>query len=346
MRNLGLLLICFLLLNCDKESDDSGGQKTGVLIDSPVANIGYRTATYEGRTDAEGKYRYKEGETVTFFICDLVFPAVAATGYVTPFDMAGSTDITNATVINIARFLQSIDQDGNPENGILVPEALHNCGNDIVSPVNFAASVTAFENDPAVTEIVENSTSPTTTLLPQDDCMDHLLEHVFATAKYFEVYGKSAGDFAMSTSGTLLGTSQTAPFTVSGGQVIFDFNVSGYQRFVIYVPETSQEIHLDAVLFDNNHWLNSTSGIEGVHRSSNYNPANTNCEWNVTGAQCPYNTPGLAFDGYVEGEPDGITIVNDLGHEAYYGYSTRKMDHSTPIEDSPLASNMKLYIKL
>ncbi|UOK43055.1 MULTISPECIES: hypothetical protein [Flavobacterium] len=347
MKKVALLMISFLLINCDKQSEDSTQQeKSGVLIDSPVINIGYRTQTYEGRTDAEGKYRFKEGETVTFFICDLVFPAVPATGYVTPFDMAGSTDITNSTVINISRFLQSIDADGNPENGISVPEVLHNCGNDIVSPVNFHSTVSGFENDSAVIHTIENSTSPTTELLPTDQCITHLINNVYATAKYFEVYGKHKGDFGFNTNGTLLGTSASAQKTISGGHIIFNFNVSGYERFVIYVPSTSQKIYVDAVLFDDEHWLNSTVGVEGMHRSQNFNPANTSCNWADSGTQCPYNSGGYPFDGYVENGPDNITITNDLGETAFYNYSTRKMQYPTPIEDSPLAANMKIYIKM
>lgn len=55
-------------------------QIQGILLDSPVINIGYRAATQEGTTNAQGEFNFVEGETVTFFIGDLEFPDVEATG--------------------------------------------------------------------------------------------------------------------------------------------------------------------------------------------------------------------------------------------------------------------------
>ncbi len=151
MKKLAFLVFPLVLLSCSKNDEEGSKERTGYLVDSPVENLGYRTATHSGRTDAQGKYLYEEGETVTFFICDLEFPPVPATGYITPFDMAGTTDITNSTVINIATFLQTLDQDGNADNGIFIPEVLHDCSNNIVSPVNFGSSVSAFAANPDVT---------------------------------------------------------------------------------------------------------------------------------------------------------------------------------------------------
>ncbi len=345
MKKLALLAVSLLLVNCSKNDEEGSKEKSGYLVDSPVENLGYRTATHSGRTDAQGKYLYEEGETVTFFICDLEFPPVPATGYITPFDMAGTTDVTNSTVINIATFLQTLDQDGNADNGIFIPEVLHNCSNNIVAPVNFGSSTAAFAADPVVTNTVENSGSQNTELLDPNACMDHLLEHVYATAKYFEVYGTQAGNFNLENKGTLLGTSASTPGILTGGHLVFEFNVSGYQRFVLYVPSTSQKIYLDAVLFDDSHWLDSWDHTELSHRSMNFNPSNPSCAWNSPSTSCPYGGP--YYDGFVEDEADNITINSTPGVGSYYGYSTRKAEGGgTSFGNYPLASYMKLYIKL
>ncbi|MEB3733367.1 hypothetical protein ULF88_02705 [Halopseudomonas pachastrellae] len=47
---------------------------------------------------------------------------MTAKGVLTPLDLAGSTDINDPVVINIARLLQTLDEDGNPDNGIVIPE--------------------------------------------------------------------------------------------------------------------------------------------------------------------------------------------------------------------------------
>jgi hypothetical protein len=144
--------------------------ETGVFVDSPVANIGYRTATQEGVTDAEGKFNYVAGETVVFFIGDLEFPAVAAAGVVTPLDIADSEDLDDPVVINIARLLQSIDADGDASNGIQIPAAAAAAA----ATVDFSLPVEDFAALPAVANLVANSGSVTTSLVDADAAIDHL----------------------------------------------------------------------------------------------------------------------------------------------------------------------------
>jgi len=93
--SLSLPLI-IILAACDNNSSSdpepraSLDTETGVFLDSPVANIGYRTEFLEGVTNDAGEYEYIEGEEVTFFIGDLEFPPVVASGVITPLDIAGS----------------------------------------------------------------------------------------------------------------------------------------------------------------------------------------------------------------------------------------------------------------
>src|SRR5690554_159170 len=93
--------------------------QTGIFVDSPVAGIGYRTATQNGFTNELGEYNYRPGETVTFFIGDLAFPPVTASDIVTPADIAnGKTTLQT----NILQILQTLDADGDPSNGITIRE--------------------------------------------------------------------------------------------------------------------------------------------------------------------------------------------------------------------------------
>jgi hypothetical protein len=105
--------------------------KTGTFIDSPVANLGYRTETKTGKTNTSGEFEYKPGETVTFSIGNLDFPSALAKLLITPFDLAGTSDINDPTVIRIARLLQSLDLDGDPENGIVIGDEAHDILNSV-----------------------------------------------------------------------------------------------------------------------------------------------------------------------------------------------------------------------
>ncbi|KZZ29182.1 hypothetical protein A3754_23335, partial [Alcanivorax sp. HI0083] len=73
-----------------------------------------------GTTTALGEYNYVEGDTVIFSIGDTELPAVTATGRVTPADMAEGNDAD--VVTNVLRLLQTLDDDGNPDNGITISQ--------------------------------------------------------------------------------------------------------------------------------------------------------------------------------------------------------------------------------
>ena len=169
-----------VLTGCDEDSVSSDTDppgvipKTGVFIDAPVSNIGYRTETQNDVTIENGEFLYFGGENVTFFIGDLEFPTVAAQTVVTPFTLAKTNDFEDQQVINIARLLQSIDEDGNPDNGITIPAN----ASTIASAVDFDVPTTTFENSPAVINLVANSGSTNTTLIPIDDVISHLNRHL------------------------------------------------------------------------------------------------------------------------------------------------------------------------
>ncbi len=127
--------------------------QTGIFLDSPVANIGYRTETLEGVTNALGEFDYLPGETVTFFIGDLELPPTPATGIVTPLNLVGTTDVTDQEVVNIIRLLQTLDEDGNPDNGITITEA----AKQAATRVEFDQSVADFAESSAVSTLIMNA---------------------------------------------------------------------------------------------------------------------------------------------------------------------------------------------
>lgn len=154
------------------ESTPSDSTQTGVFIDSPVGNIGYKTPTLSGVTNEAGEYQFKPGEEVTFFIGDLTFPPVRAAGVVTPLDIAGTTDTSNQMVVNIARLLQSLDTDGDPSNGITISELAKNNA----TQVSFDASDADFAS--SVATLVQNGGQDTTIteLVPANQAKAHLEE--------------------------------------------------------------------------------------------------------------------------------------------------------------------------
>lgn len=103
-------------------SSVSTATKTGVFTDSAVSGVNYETQTQSGTTNAEGEFQYIEGETVSFTIGMTTLPSAPAKETVTPLDMDDQgTGLESSTVINLLRLLQTLDDDGDPENGITIP---------------------------------------------------------------------------------------------------------------------------------------------------------------------------------------------------------------------------------
>ncbi len=143
----------------------------GVFLDSPVINIGYRTETLENVTNSLGEYEYLPGETVTFFIGDLEFPPVEASGTVTALDLAGTANTSDPRVVNMIRLLQTLDQDGNPQNGITISDT----AKSTATQVDFDLSEADFSSSLAVTTLIMNAGQDNTVveLVNREDAIDH-----------------------------------------------------------------------------------------------------------------------------------------------------------------------------
>lgn len=114
-----------LLVACggggSSDSDEGNNLvQTGVFVDSPVAGIRYETATQQGTTNAAGQFQYRNNEQINFYLGGTTFPTAYAQSVVTPLTLVGTADPTNSVVVGIARLLQSLDDDRNPDNGIQI----------------------------------------------------------------------------------------------------------------------------------------------------------------------------------------------------------------------------------
>jgi hypothetical protein len=132
----------------------------GVFVDAPVEGLTYQSGGFTGTTDSAGKFTYGIGQTVTFSVNGVTLPAVQGASLLTPVDLVGASSPDSPEAVNIARFLQSIDSDGNPDNGIVIDkskiktgatapanwntDALTNTGPlaDLVTPAALAAAPT------------------------------------------------------------------------------------------------------------------------------------------------------------------------------------------------------------
>ena len=113
---LSLLTAAALLAACTDDPD-----RVGILLDSPVEGAAYRLSSGgSGQTNAQGQFIYRDGDRVTFSIGDVNLPETAAKSEVTPLDMVGASTPHDPRAVALARFLQTLDSDDNPDNGIRI----------------------------------------------------------------------------------------------------------------------------------------------------------------------------------------------------------------------------------
>jgi uncharacterized protein len=134
----------------------------------PVAGLRFVTPTCAGFTDEEGTFEYRDGEVVVFSVGGVTLGAARGAGRLTLADIVARVDgdinkLTDPGLTNIARFLQTLDQDGNTDSGITLTPEIHAAVRD--RPVNLGYQLTtlpgaspdpvrAFTEDPAIAELL------------------------------------------------------------------------------------------------------------------------------------------------------------------------------------------------
>lgn len=123
-----------------------GTPREGTFLDSFVDGLDYGTIDFLVNVTGEGgKFDYLEGDDVTFSLGELLLGTVRGQEVITPLDLVpGAKDETDPTVTTICRLLQSLDDDSDLENGILIAEAIK----DEVSAwfLDFATEIDEFDD--------------------------------------------------------------------------------------------------------------------------------------------------------------------------------------------------------
>tara|TARA_R110000868_G_C10935440_1_gene766667 strand:+ start:603 stop:2606 length:2004 start_codon:yes stop_codon:yes gene_type:complete len=147
------LVVALAACNSGSSSDDDDevSSRTGIFVDSAVAGLDYQGDTSgSGTTSANGEFTYASGETIRFALGELELGSAKGSDTLTPLSIVeGATGVADQRVSNMLVLLQTLDADGNLNNGIQITEAIR----DMVSlnasslmldqaPADFIASLT------------------------------------------------------------------------------------------------------------------------------------------------------------------------------------------------------------
>ncbi len=161
MRSLVLMVSCAFLVavatGCSSLGPIAGTPEVlkGVFMDGPVGGINYSTPTMKGVTKADGVFEYQPGETVTFAIGGLALGSAPGKPVITPLDLVkDAKGASDQRVVNICVLLQTLDQDGDAANGIMITEKTADIVTKYGGEIKFDKAVRAFSFDSGLRSVM------------------------------------------------------------------------------------------------------------------------------------------------------------------------------------------------
>jgi len=204
-------LFCLVLSACGGGGSDGGGgttTSTGYLKDSNVSGLHFVSGSQSGTTGVDGSFIYEVGKTVTFSLGGVTIGTATGKKVVTPVNFVTSGSTSSLEVQNIVRFLMLLDEDGVPENGIIISPAVSALAENWAA-IDFSATDFAAELAAILTEV--GTALPGAILPDAVSAQDHLeatMRCSYAGAYKGTYSGDSTGQFGVlidAQSGFLVG---------------------------------------------------------------------------------------------------------------------------------------------
>lgn len=180
-KSFCLVSLSVLLLACgrDNSSEQAASPQAkavlvGRFLDGPVAGLGYRSFAipnefnFTGLTNSNGEFQYRAGERIEFFIGAISLGAATARPVMTPLDLVVNSNIDTVAVVNRIRLLQSLDQDNNPNNGIVLNQNVRDAASNAVDFTNLN-----FAQNPVVLQLIADVKGTDATLVAEQAAKTH-----------------------------------------------------------------------------------------------------------------------------------------------------------------------------
>jgi len=137
------IILLFLLVGCGSDGSSSDGQLE-TLSTQTIEGLRYKVNNKTTTTNESGVLSCSENEEISVYAGAIFLSTLACKENLDIFDLAntkvpmnmmdykkGIADKSMNRLLNLASFLQSIDEDGNPSNGIVIPKEFESISKDI-----------------------------------------------------------------------------------------------------------------------------------------------------------------------------------------------------------------------
>ena len=178
----------------------------GTFVDSPVEGLKYETDTLAGYTDNQGRFQYRMGENIKFKIGNLELGNGMGKKLMTPMTLTNENDLNKISkkATNIARILQSLDENLSNKGLIKIPAILKNLD---VSNIDLEVEADLV----AILAKAQDITSKQYILKSPIDAKTHMKKYIklynkydIISAGYYSYSGKKWYILTMPTSGNII----------------------------------------------------------------------------------------------------------------------------------------------
>ncbi|MFX1311595.1 MAG: carboxylesterase/lipase family protein [Promethearchaeota archaeon] len=123
-------------------------EMVGMFQGIPIEGLSYQTPTLSGITDKKGQFHYITGESLVFSIGKLILGESVGKETISLIDIIpGAENSSDQRVINLCILLQTLNEEGNINNGIRISENIATIVSEYSGQLNFNQPSKAFRSD-------------------------------------------------------------------------------------------------------------------------------------------------------------------------------------------------------
>jgi len=172
-KYLAISTIAAIIVGCGGGGGGNDNPQTGTAYykDSGVVGVNYKCGSQSGVTKEEGKFTFEKGADCEFSLADIPLRKI-------PKSELADNKVIVETDVNVAQLLQSLDVDGNPDNGIQITKEVIEAVKETVAELKIKDPKKIIEDNTTkaifVSEVAQQVKNDKIKLKPIEEVTKHL----------------------------------------------------------------------------------------------------------------------------------------------------------------------------